>query len=152
MLYLTKNDFEKIEKALGIKLPEHYKIFHLTEKELLKKLRESDPWPEDHSIGIATDVNYIIEMNTLMKLPSTSGPVRNKLAIGGDGCGGNSFMDITDPGNTTIFFLPHDEYEHEEIFDEDNDDFRWDHEGLKGQKSLKAYTSELIRFNEEVDS
>jgi hypothetical protein len=115
-------------------------------------MRESDPWSDDHSIGIATDVNYIIEMNNLLKLPSTTEPVRNKLAIGGDGCGSNSFIDISNPENTPVFQILHDEYAYEEIFDEEKDDFRWDHEGLKGEVCLTAYAMDLIRFNEEIDA
>ena len=124
MRFFTEEDLRKIESELQISLPDHYRIFHLTKSSLIRKLRETDSCPTDNTISVATDADYIIEINRFSGLPTNEGLARNKFAIGGDGCGSTSLIDIQDHSNETVYFIPHDEYPFEEIFDEEKNDLR----------------------------
>lgn len=149
MRFLTEEDLKKIQGELNISLPDHYRIFHETKSFLIKELRETDSCPEDDTLSIATDADYIIKINRFSGLPSNEGPARNKFAIGGDGCGSTSLIDLQDHFNETVYFIPHDEYEFEEIFDEEKNDFRWDHKGLTVANNLEEYITKEISRNIE---
>lgn len=151
MAFLTQQDLDKIEQAFGITLPTHYKQFHLTQTEWIQKMRETDGCPEDDTLFIATNVNYIIEMNQYMGVPKTEGEARGKFFIGGDGCGSSVLIDLNNPNNETVYFLGHGDFEYHEIFDPETNDFNWAHEGLIEAPNLGAYVQQQITFNIEFD-
>ena len=145
MKYLNEQDFEAIEIQLGVKLPQHYKDFHLNERSTIYELRESDANPEDHIMWIATNLEHIIEYNRFSGIPKENGPARNKFYIGGDGCGSSCFIELNKPEITNVYFICPDNFE--EIFDETEDDFKWDNELVLAAFSLKDFARKKIIFH-----
>ena len=82
-----------------------------------------------------------------LKLPSESGPCRNKICIGTDGCGNDSFVSLSND-DPRVFFVDHEVSE--DFFDPAVQDFDWEHEELEKFPSLKAYVEEQIQIYEEL--
>ncbi len=143
------SDIQMIEERLGIRFPEYYSRFHREERALIHEMRASDSAPEDHSICLATDPNTIVEANELGGLPCSDGPLRGKIIIGSDGCGNFSLLNLDDPDDRTIYFIDHDGYEYDEIFNQAANDFDWSHPGLQQARNLRELIQNQIRLNKE---
>ena len=148
MHYLSAADLNRIEQALGVVLPDHYRAFHLTQQELIRQLRESTGEPAEDWLHLATDAVWLIETNQLMKLPKQQGPVRGKLCIGGDGGGGFYFIRVDDPTDPIVYTLPHDE--EEEVFDDQLDDYSWSFEGLTAGLDMIDFAQDILRMYAEI--
>ena len=62
MKYLNEEELASIEEQLNIKLPSHYKDFHLNNRALIQELRNSDSVPDDNSMWVSTDVGNVREI------------------------------------------------------------------------------------------
>jgi hypothetical protein len=151
MKYLHPADFTELEQALRITLPAYYKEFHLTATELARKVRQADPAPDDNSIALATDTEWLLETNALLGIPKHKGTARGKYCIGADGCGSYYLINLEDHQDTTVYQTPHDEYDYEEVFDPALDDFIWSHEGLIAAQNLTDFLQDIIQLRQELD-
>lgn len=135
MKYLDQEAFTAIEESLSIKLPTHFKNFHLYERDLIAKLRELQIDSNDEWECIATYPQFIIEQNRdFLQLPKYKGFAKNKICIGTDGGGNDSFMSL-DEKDTNVYFLDHEDFAYDagiecnEVgelkFDFENDDIDW---------------------------
>jgi hypothetical protein len=95
MQFLDTSDFQKMESALAIQLPEHFKQFHLEQRYLISEL-------QNHTdMYLEADCNNLIELNKIFALP------KNKIIIGQDGCGNFYFIDISPNSmDTTVYTIP----------------------------------------------
>jgi len=147
MKYLNEEELASIEEQLNIKLPSHYKDFHLNNRALIQELRNSDSVPDDNSMWVSTDVGNIVEYNKFSGIPKSEGPARNKFYIGGDGCGSSCFIDLLNSDNTKVYFVCPDDYN--EIFDEQIDDFKWDSDLVLAGQNISDFVKCQIKFNKE---
>jgi hypothetical protein len=133
MQFLDTLDFEKIELALSIQLPKHFKKFHLEQQNLITELQSHD------DMYLEVDADNFIELNKIMALP------KNKIIIGQDGCGNFYFIDISPNSvDETVYTIPHDDFEQEEIFDTVLNDYKWDNEKCQTGANLTEHINYFI--------
>ncbi len=102
---LTPDSIAYIESSLKITLPSYYKDVHLSELELIAKLRELQ---EDDMIYLSTNPEWLIHHNQyLFNRAKTEQYLSNMFCIGTDGCGNDSFINL-DENDTNIYFLDHE--------------------------------------------
>lgn len=150
MAYLDIHAFGEIEAALQIKLPTYYKDFHLTEHDLVAKLRSltiTGIYQEDQ-LYLASNSKWIIEHNRdFLNLPRRKGFLSNKICIGTDGCGNDSFISL-DGNDTNVYFLDHESWEDdlglELDFDFENNDVDWS--VLISDKNLHDHVNRFIEI------
>lgn len=103
--FLDSESLSKIEEKLNIKLPSYYKEFHISQIELISKLRNLE---NDDMIYLSTNKNWLISHNyNLFEQSKTSLYLKNKFCIGTDGCGNDSFISL-DENDLNIYFLDHE--------------------------------------------
>lgn len=135
-------NIKKIELELKVKLPEFFVEFHQHHQELIKTLRKL--LNDEDYITLSTDANWIIEHNSqFLNLPNNKGFCRGKLCIGTDGCGNDSFIDLTGE-DIRVFFIDHEIAS--ELMNDAKDDFNWEDERLEKYSSIEEY----VKFNIEV--
>lgn len=135
-------NIKKIELELKVKLPEFFVGFHQRQQALIKTLRKV--LNDEDYITLSTDANWIIEHNSqFLNLPNNKGFCRGKLCIGTDGCGNDSFIDLTGE-DKRVFFIDHEIAS--ELMNDAKDDFNWENEKLEKYSSLEEY----VKFNIEV--
>ncbi|WP_421750277.1 SMI1/KNR4 family protein [Croceimicrobium sp.] len=143
-----KIDLQKLDAAateLGIKLPDFLRTFYEERSDLIKRFKELSR-DEDH-ITLSTDFDWILSYNRdFLQLPKTEGPCKNKICIGTDGCGNDSFIILEDP-DKRVFKLDHEIAN--ELIDPDTGDFDWEDERMEKYASLEDYLREEIKFLEE---
>ena len=137
-------DIEKVEKELGIKLPDFFIDFHRQQAQLLEELRNVSN--DFDYITISSDADWMIEHNRdFLKLPNEAGLCRNKICIGTDGCGNDSFISLL--GNDKrVFFIDHEIAG--ELIDEEINDFKWEDEEMTRYESLEEYVKFYMIFIE----
>lgn len=144
-----KIDFESLKRAeiaLGIQLPDFFWDFYRNEARLIRKLRVVSK--DADYIFLTTDFDWMIKHNRdLLQLPRTDGICRNKICIGTDGCGNDSFISLTGD-DERVFFIDHEMAG--ELIDHDLNDFKWEDEELDKFDSLKAYVKYQIRMYQEL--
>lgn len=97
-----------IENELKIKLPEYYKDFHLSQIELILKLRKLEA---DDMLHLSTNPNCLKSHNRdLFEFSQNNKYLENKFCIGTDGCGNDSFMSF-DENDKNFYFLDHESVE-----------------------------------------
>ncbi len=137
-------NLDRIEKELDIKLPSFFKKFHLEKAELINKFHNISN--DFNYIVISSDTDWIIQYNRdFLKLPRSHGICRNKLCIGTDGCGNNSFISIIGD-DQRVFFIDH-EYA-EQLMNQTINDFEWENEELEKYKSLEEYLKFYLEIYE----
>jgi SMI1 / KNR4 family (SUKH-1) len=133
MQFLDNTDFQKIENALDIQLPLHYKKFHLERHDLLLRLNKAQSAIDDN-MDVYTHADSIIQDNKMFAVP------KNKIIIGQDGCGGYYFIDISPNSNDeTVYTIPHDVLDEDEIFDKEANDYIWTHPDCQTAENLAQY-------------
>lgn len=138
MSYLSAKDLAILEERLGISLPPHYKDFNLHQHPLIDRLREHGE--NDDTLTLITDLDFLLEISGFFEIPKSEGPCRNKFVIGQDGCGNFYLIDLLDHENTKVYFLDHDSYEEEEVFDVEKNDYKWEeHPGLSVGSSIPDF-------------
>ncbi|MBT2557702.1 SMI1/KNR4 family protein [Hymenobacter sp. ISL-91] len=150
MIFITRVDFDMIEQQLQIKLPAHYKNFHLQETSLIQELREGALTDQAH-LSLATDADWLPQTNQEMGVPKEAGPCRGKFCIGTDGGGNDYFISIENSADTIVYQAAHDGFPREEIYNEELDDFIWLHEGLQMGKDLRDFVKQDIQANKEFE-
>lgn len=105
ILNLTLDSISYIENSLKITLPSYYKDFHLSELELILKLRKLE---EDDILYLSTNPKWLISHNQyLFNRAKTDQYLSKMFCIGTDGCGNDSFINLNDSDNN-IYFLDHE--------------------------------------------
>jgi hypothetical protein len=105
ILNLTLDSISFIESSLKIVLPSYYKDFHLSELELILKLRKLE---EDDMFYLSTNPEWLISHNqSLFNRAKTDQYLSNKFCIGTDGCGNDSFINLDD-NDDNVYFLDHE--------------------------------------------
>lgn len=135
-------DFAKVEQELGVKLPSFFIEFHQNEEVLIQELRALNN--DFDYITISSDADWMIEHNRdFLGLPRDEGMCRNKLCIGTDGCGNDSFISL-DGKDQRVYFLDHEDIDEFGFIDEENEDFKWEHEELSKFDSPADYVKFYI--------
>ncbi len=139
-LYPTSYTFDAselaaVEQALNLRLPDFVWSFYEKQAELISELRlvsNDEPY-----IYLSTNFDWIVAQNRdFLHLPRASGPCRNKICLGSDGCGNDMFVHLTGT-DETVYQLDHEIAW--ELFDEAADDFRWDDPQMNRWPSLIEY-------------
>ena len=88
-------------------------------------------------ITISSDADWMIEHNRdFLQLPNNEGICRNKICIGTDGCGNDSFISLVGD-DKRVFFIDHEIAG--DLIDPDTNDFRWEDKELEKFDSLEDY-------------
>lgn len=141
-------DVEKVEKELGIKLPSFFTEFHRQNVEMIGELRLAAN--DFDYIVISSDADWMIQHNRdFLRLPREVGLCRNKICIGTDGCGNDSFISIVDD-DPRVFFIDHEIAE--KLIDIEIEDFRWEDEELNKFSSLTDYVKYYIEIYQSARS
>lgn len=136
----------KVEQELKVKLPGFLWDFYRNESRLIRRLRRVSK--DADYIYLTTDFNWMITHNRdLLKLPKTEGVLRNKICIGTDGCGNDSFISICGE-DQRVFFLDHEIAG--DLMDKEKDDFKWEDANMEKFPSLKKYVKYQIRLYREM--
>ncbi len=120
---LTNDDFDLIEKTLNIILPQHYKDFHLTRKDLISELRSLDDYED---FALSTYCASIIKFNQDLNLPRKTGFLKDKLWISTDGAFSYTFMNLNNE-NTTLYLIGNNQEEDEHLKWNDGEEYGFAH-------------------------
>jgi SMI1 / KNR4 family (SUKH-1) len=152
-------NLSKIEDALKVKLPKHYKEF-ITSSEstrLIKELRKHQFSDDEDDLHFFINYENVIKHNISSELPKKKGFRNNKIEIGANG-GGDYYLISLNPADTNIYFLDHDSFledtgleidkeTHEINFDFENSDIDWTK--LIYATSLEKFFERQISFLKE---
>ena len=140
-------DIDKVEKELNIKLPQFFIDFHLN-SELITELRDLSN--DLDYITISSDADWMIEHNRdFLQLPNNEGICRNKICIGTDGCGNDSFISLVGD-DKRVFFIDHEIAG--DLINPDTNDFRWEDKELEKFDSLEDYVNYIINIYKGLDN
>jgi len=136
----------KFEKELDVKLPNFLWNFYRNESRLIGKLRKVSN--DADYIYLTTDFEWMIVHNRdLLKLPKKEGICRNKICIGTDGCGNDSFISLSN-SDQKVYFIDHEIAG--DLIDTEVDDFRWEDDNLDKFDSLREYVKYQIKMYREL--
>jgi hypothetical protein len=139
---MTSEDIKLINTTIGIQLPNHYVSFMLQFPKELHDLLS----PYDDVIGncLQNNESVLIRLNTSLNCYNSSGFIKNKFAIGEDGCGNYYFIDLVQSQNEKIYFFDHESY--------DSNLTNIDWEEMVVANNLLEFKIELIKLLEELKS
>ena len=139
------NQIEKVEQELNIQLPSFFADFYKEKKKLIRKFKKLSN--DDDYITLTTDFSWMIEFNRdFHKLPRTEGLCKNKICIGTDGCGNDSFISL-DGKDTRVFKIDHEIAN--DLIDKETGDFMWEDDRMESYESLANYLEEEIKVLKE---
>ncbi len=142
----NESHLEAVQESLHLRLPESVHLFYRQQQELISELRlvcNDEPY-----VYLSTDFDWVIRHNaSFLKLPRETGPCRNKLCLGSDGCGNDMFV-VLDERDERVFQLNHEIAS--ELYDPVLDDFLWEHPEMSTWESLEAYTRYFIQLCREL--
>lgn len=139
---------EKVEQELNIKLPSFFISFYKEHEALIRKLKKISN-DEDY-ITLTTDFNWMITFNRdFHNLPRKTGLCKNKICIGSDGCGNDSFISL-DENDKRVFKIDHEIAN--ELIDTKTGDFNWEDDRMEKYNSLKQYLDEEIKILKQFKS
>ncbi|MCT4622174.1 MAG: SMI1/KNR4 family protein [Schleiferiaceae bacterium] len=142
---IDSKGIERVEKELKIQLPSFFKDFYDHQEKLIGKFKKLSN-DEDY-IALTTDFQWMIEVNRdFHKLPREEGIGRNKICIGTDGCGNDSFISL-DGLDTRVFKIDHEIAT--ELMDEEIGDFNWEDDRMEKYDTLESYLKEEIQILKE---
>ncbi|TSE03677.1 SMI1/KNR4 family protein [Aquimarina algiphila] len=149
-MWFKKNDIdikqiERVEQKLNIQLPSFFVDFYIKKEKLIRKFKKLSN-DEDY-ITLTTDFNWMIEFNRdFHKLPRTEGLCKNKICIGTDGCGNDSFISL-DGNDFRVFKIDHEIAN--DLIDKESGDFMWEDDRMGTYDSLEHYLEEEIKSLKE---
>jgi hypothetical protein len=126
-------EIKRIEKELGVELPEHYVKFLLH----FSGLKNEEVDIENF---LYSNPDQSIEMNRMIGFYSNSKIIKKKLIIGDNGGGGFYLIDLVNPNDKKVYVFDHEESV-ENYFDEKTETWNWG--GLEHHETLESYKNTL---------